>query len=139
VKWRNKEEEKQMKAILGGKITNLPFSINALQVISKRYLLHDHRGEILESPEEMFVRVAKTLAQVEIQYGASSTEVRQLQEDFYQIMARFEFTPAGKGASFLEVTAFKVEHLRMLVALRDWSPIALCCTSKILWSPYLKH
>ncbi len=87
--------EKQ-KEILEGKTTNLPFSLNALQVIAKRYLVKDVEGKITESPEEMFERVARSLAQVENQYGKSAEEIEKIRQDFLRVLINREFTPAGR-------------------------------------------
>jgi ribonucleoside-diphosphate reductase alpha chain len=87
--------EKQ-KEILKGRTTNLPFSLNALQVVSKRYLVRDEEGEITENPEEMYERVAKSLAEVELQQGKSQEEVEELRKNFLNILKNFEFTPAGR-------------------------------------------
>ena len=39
----------------------------------------------MESPEGMYTRVAKALAQVEQRYGAAPSSVRKLEEDFYDV------------------------------------------------------
>lgn len=82
--------------ILGGKKTQLPFTPNALQVLARRYLVKDHDGNVLETPEEMFRRVARALADVERNYSATEEEVSRVAEEFYGVMASFEFTPAGR-------------------------------------------
>ncbi len=85
------------KEILSGKTTKLPFSLNSIKVIAGRYLLRDlETGEVLESPEEMFQRVAKALAKVEKDYEASSEKVKKIEEDFYKVMSSLEFLPAGR-------------------------------------------
>lgn len=38
---------------------------NALRILNSRYLKRDERGEVLESPEEMFLRVACAVAAAE--------------------------------------------------------------------------
>jgi ribonucleotide reductase alpha subunit len=43
--------------------TRLPLSENALVVLARRYLLKDDRGKVVETPEDMFLRVAKAVAQ----------------------------------------------------------------------------
>jgi ribonucleoside-diphosphate reductase alpha chain len=93
----NKEElwEKQ-KEILGGRTTYLPFSLNALQVVAKRYLVRDEQGKIAEGPDEMVERVAKALAEVELNYGKSSEEVETFEREFKEVLTNFEFTPAGR-------------------------------------------
>ena len=50
-----------------GKIPNL--TPNAMIVLEKRYLLQNERGEIVETPAQLFRRVAKAIAENETQYG----------------------------------------------------------------------
>jgi len=44
----------QQRQIMNGRTTKLPFSMNALHVIAKRYLVRDREGNVIESPDEMF-------------------------------------------------------------------------------------
>lgn len=90
------ERNAKIRELLDGHETSLPFAPNALQVLVKRYLLKDHDGRVLESPEGMFRRVARALAEVELRYGATREQVDAYTEEFYQVMANFEFTPAGR-------------------------------------------
>lgn len=95
-----REQHKQIRAteagILSGKQTKLPFSINALRVLAGRYLNRDEKGEITESPEERLANVASAIAKVEKDYGKSEEEIENCKKDFYDIMSRFEFLPAGR-------------------------------------------
>lgn len=95
-----REEHRQLreaqKQILNGRTTKLPFSLNALKVVAKRYLQRDENDLPVETPEEMYWRVAKSLAEVERKYGRSGEEVQEWAEKFYEVMAQFEFTPAGR-------------------------------------------
>src|SRR3989344_1022103 len=74
---------------------NRTFSENALRILKKRYLLVDDKGN-QESPADMFLRVAKYLAAVEKDYGKDPKLIKQIEEDFFEIMARKEYTPAGR-------------------------------------------
>ena len=56
---------------------------NARVVLDKRYLQKDGAGEIVETPEGMFRRVAKTLAAAEFKYEKTPAEVAELEENFY--------------------------------------------------------
>jgi len=58
---------------------------NALVVLEKRYLRKDENGNIIESPEDMFKRVAKAIAEVDQIYG---DDPQESYEKFYEIMAR---------------------------------------------------
>jgi ribonucleoside-diphosphate reductase alpha chain len=74
---------------------------NALIVLRARYLLKDEQGNIIESPDGMFRRVASKIASAEKIYG----ENPHICEDrFYELMADLRFLPnsptlmnAGKG------------------------------------------
>ncbi len=95
-----REKQKNIRSsqrdILDGKITKLPFSNNALKVVAGRYLQRDEEGKVKETPEEMFDRVATTLASVEKDYGKTEEEVAQFEQDFKDVLYNFEFTPAGR-------------------------------------------
>lgn len=82
--------------ILNGGETKLPFSVNALRVLAGRYLQRDENGEVCETPEDMFNRVAKALAKVEENYGKSENEVKDYEEKFKEVLYNFEFIPAGR-------------------------------------------
>jgi ribonucleoside-diphosphate reductase alpha chain len=63
---------------------------NAKIVLEKRYLLQNERGEIIETPEQLFKRVAKAIAANETRYGG---EAHIYEQEFYQMMAKLEFLP----------------------------------------------
>jgi ribonucleoside-diphosphate reductase alpha chain len=75
-----------------GKQNILKLSGNAATVLEKRYLRRDKEGKVLEAPEEMFRRVAATIAASDKVFDASS-ETDALTEKFYQMMTSFEFLP----------------------------------------------
>src|SRR3989304_6234428 len=68
-------------------------SSNALAVLEKRYLRRDETGRVIETPGELFWRVAWNLAQADRAYGATEEDVRRTAQDFYHIMAATEFLP----------------------------------------------
>ncbi len=63
---------------------------NALRVLQLRYLLKDERGNVKETPEEMFERVAKAIASAEGFYGGNSEE---WEEKFYELISNLKFLP----------------------------------------------
>ena len=71
----------------------LTLSENALKVLERRYLKKDEQGRIIETPEEMFHRVAKAIASAEQLYGKTEKEISSLENAFYQIMTTLEFIP----------------------------------------------
>ena len=72
---------------------DLKLSVNAAEVLKRRYLLKDERGEVIETPRQMFERVARAVASAELEYGKSREEVRGIERGFYQLMSDLEFLP----------------------------------------------
>ncbi len=66
---------------------------NARTVISKRYLIKDATGKPVEQPEDMFWRVASTVAEADRRYGASDAEVTAMATSFYGLMTQRKFEP----------------------------------------------
>ena len=50
------------------------FTENALKVLEKRYLLKGSNNEIIETPKEMFLRIAEHLGKQEEKHGANDNE-----------------------------------------------------------------
>ena len=67
-------------------------SENAIRVLERRYLKQDSEGKIIETPADLFRRVAQNIALAELRYG-SAKEATQIEEEFYSVMARLEFMP----------------------------------------------
>ncbi len=65
---------------------------NAIKVLEKRYLSKDEEGNVIETPEEMFRRVAHTVAQADINYF-NEEEVKKTEEEFFSMMKNLEFLP----------------------------------------------
>ncbi len=71
---------------------SIELSSTALRVLQKRYLKRDEDGQSLETPEEMFRRVAEHVASAELIYDPEA-DVKRWEEEFYGLMARLEFLP----------------------------------------------
>ena len=65
---------------------------NARQVLEKRYLKKDKKGKLIETPEEMFRRVAHAIAGAESLYDAKA-DVKAREDEFYRLMTDLEFLP----------------------------------------------
>jgi ribonucleoside-diphosphate reductase alpha chain len=70
----------------------IELSANALKVLQRRYLKKGENGELLETPEEMFRRVARAIAQAERLYNPAAP-VEEWEDTFYQLMTSLEFLP----------------------------------------------
>lgn len=68
------------------------WSTPALEVMRHRYLRKDNFGNVIESPEDMFWRVAWNIAQAEINYDLS-VNVEQKALSFYEMMIKRDFMP----------------------------------------------
>ncbi len=66
-------------------------SDNAITVLRRRYLKKDEDGSAIETPEEMFKRVASNIASADELYDGK--DVKKTEEDFYRIMTNLEFLP----------------------------------------------
>ncbi|MFC1866727.1 vitamin B12-dependent ribonucleotide reductase [Thermodesulfobacteriota bacterium] len=70
----------------------LLLSDNAKKVLKKRYLKKDSSGRVIESPEQMFRRVARHIARAEKKHGNESS-VDKVGDTFYRMMTEFKFLP----------------------------------------------
>ena len=66
-------------------------SENAKVVLEHRYLLKNDSGEVAEDPDGLFRRVASALAKPDKSYGASTEEIKETSEEFYQMLSSLEF------------------------------------------------
>ncbi|MCK4398594.1 MAG: hypothetical protein KAV25_06345 [Methanophagales archaeon] len=80
------------KNFIGAK-DDLKLSLNALGVLKRRYLLKNELEEVIETPNQMFKRVAKAIARAELNYGKSKEEVKEIERRFYLLMRNLEFLP----------------------------------------------
>ncbi len=77
----------------GGRPLGFKLAPNALKVLERRYLKKNEEGRVVETPEELFRRVAKTIAAADRQYGRPEEDIRALEEEFYGIMTGLSFLP----------------------------------------------
>ena len=66
---------------------------NSLAVLKRRYQAKDREGLVIEEPEEMFHRVAHNLALADLNYSATEEQLKDTEEEFYQVMRRLEYLP----------------------------------------------
>ena len=84
----NKALLPQAKDLKGG----LDLSVNSLEVLKRRYLLKDDDQNIIETPEELFRRVAHSVS-----FGERNFKTKfyrdKIEEDFYAVMHNLDFLP----------------------------------------------
>ena len=68
-------------------------SENAMTVLETRYLIKDEQGKIIETPGQLFSRVARLAASIEANYGGNEAEVAQWHKKYYDLMASLKFLP----------------------------------------------
>ena len=71
----------------------LNISENCLKVLKRRYLKKDKEGKVIETPEEMFIRVSRHIASADKLYGATDADVKKTEDNFCDMMSNFEFMP----------------------------------------------
>lgn len=66
---------------------------NARRVLEARYLARDANGKVVETPEQLFRRVADAVAEAERKYGGDTETVKRWSDEFYRLMTSLEFLP----------------------------------------------
>ncbi len=85
---KKKYEIRKLKEKLG--IVEQKLTVNALEVLNRRYLLKNEMERIIETPAQLFMRTAKAVAKVDGEYGG---DPKESEKNFYGMMARLEFIP----------------------------------------------
>jgi ribonucleoside-diphosphate reductase alpha chain len=62
------------------------------RILEERYLRRNPEGQVVETPEQLFWRVARSVAAAEVRYGGENTAVRQA-EAFHEALATLKFLP----------------------------------------------
>lgn len=73
-------------------VVGLNLTENAVKVLEKRYLAKDEHGNLLETPEGMFRRVAKAIAQSDRLYDKNA-DMEKTEQEFFEMMSNLEFLP----------------------------------------------
>jgi len=70
----------------------LPLSQNALTVLERRYMKRDENGEVIETPVQLFRRVARCIAEADLLYD-SNARVEHTEASFFSIISELKFLP----------------------------------------------
>ncbi len=90
--YRQKHKELREAREFFGIKADLKISVNAARVLERRYLLRDGKGKIIESPKELFRRVASAVAKPDAKYGGTQA-VKKAGKEFFEAMANLDFVP----------------------------------------------
>ncbi len=88
---QQRSDLRRLKKTLGVR-DDLKLSVNAVKVLERRYLLRDEDGKIIETPGQLFRRVARAIAAVETAFDPSA-DMKGLEETFFGMMSSLEFMP----------------------------------------------
>jgi len=88
---------------------DLELTFQAVKVLESRYLIKDPETlRYKETPQMLFRRVARAIAEVERLYGKDESFIKDLEEKFYELMSSLRFMPnsptlmnAGTGSGLL--------------------------------------
>jgi len=86
---QQRAQVREAKRIIGVP-DELKLGVNAIAVLERRYLLKNEEGKIIETPSQLFRRVAHAIAQADKIYG---DDPKRSEEIFYNLMANREFMP----------------------------------------------
>jgi len=90
--YRQKRAEIRAAKKLVGVSDDLKLSVNATRILMRRYLLKDELGSVIETPGQMFRRVAKAVAAVDRKYEGRA-DWKATEDAFYRAMANLQFLP----------------------------------------------
>ena len=94
---KTREDEQPMKTTKAEEMENkqnddIKLTENALKVLEKRYLKKDKSGKPIETPEQLFRRVAQAIAAADVIYDAKA-DLAKREEEFYSTMVNLNFLP----------------------------------------------
>ncbi len=79
---------REMKKLIGV-YDDMKLTVNAIKVLSERYLLKNDSEKIIETPSQMLRRVARVVAQADKGF----LDYRKSEEEFYNVMRELKFLP----------------------------------------------
>lgn len=74
------------------KKVSLSLSEKAVEVLREKFCLKDKKGEVVETPVELFSRVARVITSAESRYDPSAN-LEDIEAEFFNLMAKAEFFP----------------------------------------------
>jgi len=90
--YREKRKRQRELTLSLGIVDDLKLGLNAATLLRDRYLTRSEEGEVIETPSELFRRVARTVAKADLNYDKDA-DTEAVEELFYRAMANMEFLP----------------------------------------------
>jgi len=89
--YRNRHQALRHSKHALGVTDELKLSLSAVKVLERRYLRKDEEGRVIETPGEMFRRVARAVADAEDNYAPEERD--RVEERFFELMSSLRFLP----------------------------------------------
>ncbi len=90
--YRQEHQDIRRVKVIYGVRDDLKLPLNTLLVLKKRYLLKDDKQNVIESPQELFRRVARAVSEAEDRFPSQMARL-EVEEKFFRMMQRLEFLP----------------------------------------------
>ena len=90
--YRNRRAEIRESKRLVGVVDDLKLGLNAIKVLERRYLRKDGTGRVIETPSQLFRRVARAVAKMDNNYD-SPVDFGEAEQTFYEMLSNLEFLP----------------------------------------------
>ncbi len=91
--YRQEHQDIRRVKVIYGVRDDLKLPLNTLMVLRKRYLQKDDNQNVIESPMELFARVAKAVSEAESNFISRKKSQGEVEEKFFQMMKKLEFIP----------------------------------------------
>lgn len=88
---QQRADVRKYKRLIGAR-DDLKLSVNAIRVLERRYLQRDENGHVVETPRELFRRVAQAVAGAETNFDPDA-DMEGVEEQFFQLINNLEFLP----------------------------------------------
>lgn len=88
--YREKRKEMRDALSLIGVVDDCKLGLNAVKVLEGRYLRKDNKGKVIETPKQLFERVAGNVALADGKYG---NDIEKAKEEFLGMMLARNFMP----------------------------------------------
>lgn len=89
--YRSKHQDLRESKKLLGVVDDLKLSFNSISILERRYLRKNESGKVVETPRDLFHRVAHTVATVDDKFPKTNTS--NAEQIFYSMMSNLEFLP----------------------------------------------